>query len=98
MSLPGPHSHIVTTWEYEAIYGAYLQLQRMIAADGYKLFVYPKANRLRLYHVERDPFEMTDLAEDPQYQRRIVQLSKTLQHAQKETGDPLSLNGVLPDH
>ena len=87
-----------TKSSYDAIYGAYLQLQRMIEADGYKLIVYPKANRLRLYHVEADPFEMTDLAEDPQYRVRIGQLAKTLRRAQKVTGDPLSLEGILPDH
>jgi arylsulfatase A-like enzyme len=84
-----------TKSSYDSIYGAYLQLQRMIEADGYKLIVYPKANRLRLYHVEIDPFEMTDLAEDPQYRPRILKLANSLRHVQKETGDPLSLAGVL---
>ncbi len=83
---------------YEAIYGAYLQLQRMIEADGYKLLVYPRANRVRLYHLDKDPFEMTDLASDPQYQSRIVQLAKALRNAQKENGDPLSLGGILPEN
>jgi arylsulfatase A-like enzyme len=87
-----------TKSSYDSIYGAYLQLQRMVAADGYKLIVYPKANRLRLYHVESDPFEMTDLAEDPQYRPRILQLANSLRHVQKETGDPLSLVGVLPEN
>ena len=82
---------------YDAIYGVYLQLQRLIEAGGYKLIVYPKANRLRLYRVERDPFEMTDLAEDPRYRPRIGQLARTLRNLQKETGDPLSLAGVLPE-
>ncbi len=82
---------------YDGIYGAYLQLQRMVEADGYKLIVYPKANRLRLYHVEADPFEMMDLAEDPQFSPRIIKLAKMLRRVQKETGDPLSLVGVLPE-
>jgi hypothetical protein len=81
---------------YDAIYGAYLHLQRMIEADGYKLIVYPKANRMRLFHVESDPFEMTDLAEDKRFRPRILQLSKILQRVQKETGDPLSMVGILP--
>ena len=86
-----------TKSSYDAIYGAYLQLQRMVKADGYKLIVYPKANRLRLYRVESDPFEMKDLADDPQYQPRILKLANSLRQVQKETGDSLSLAGVLPE-
>lgn len=81
---------------YEAIYGAYLGLQRMVQADGFKLIVYPKANRIRLYHVAQDPLERTDLFEDPRYQSRIGRLSKVLRQLQRDHGDTLSLAGLLP--
>ena len=82
---------------YDAIYGAYLGLQRMIEADGFKLIIYPKANRHRLYHVANDPLELTDLAADPQYQHQVKRLAKALRKSQLETGDSLSLAGLLPD-
>ncbi|NNC89270.1 MAG: sulfatase-like hydrolase/transferase [Akkermansiaceae bacterium] len=48
-----------------AIYGAYLDKQRSITSDGYKLIIYPAAKVRRLYHVAEDPHELKDLlAED----------------------------------
>jgi choline-sulfatase len=52
---------------YDAIYGAYLHLQRMVTMDGFKLIFYPQARCVRLYHVARDPDEMLDLADDAKY-------------------------------
>lgn len=81
---------------YPAIYGAYLGLQRMIESEGFKLIIYPKANRLRLYHVAADPLEKVDLAEDPRYRPQIVRLGKALRASQQVTGDALSLAAWLP--
>lgn len=81
---------------YSATYGAYLGLQRMIEADGYKLLVYPKAKRLRLYHVAEDPLETKDLADLAEQQPRIRRLAATLREWQAKFGDPLSLDEVLP--
>ena len=43
-----------TVHAYDAIYGAYLQLQRMVTLDGFKLIAYPRAKRLRLYNLRND--------------------------------------------
>lgn len=86
-----------TRSSYDAIYGAYLGLQRMVQADGFKLIVYPKAHRLRLYHVAADPLERTDLADRPDQQPRIRELAKLLRKVQRGYGDPLSLAGLLPE-
>lgn len=85
-----------TNSNYSAIYGAYLELQRMVQADGFKLLVYPKAKRIRLYNTAADPFEQHDLVDDPQYQPRIRQLAKSLRTLQQQTGDALSLAELLP--
>ena len=34
------------------------KVQRMIRKDGEKLLVYPKAKKVRLYHVDKDPNEL----------------------------------------
>lgn len=81
---------------YEAIYGAYLDLQRMVAQDGYKLIVYPEANKLRLYHVAEDPHELHDLAGRPESGPIIQKLAAALRQLQAETGDPLDLTALLP--
>jgi arylsulfatase A-like enzyme len=47
--------------EYDAIYGCYFSAQRMIRTDKYKMIIYPAANRVRLYDLQKDPLEMNDL-------------------------------------
>src|SRR5262245_15428120 len=53
-----------TASSYPAVYGAYLDLQRSVTADGWKLILYPQAKVTRLYHVAIDPQEMRDLSAD----------------------------------
>jgi arylsulfatase A-like enzyme len=52
---------------YESVYGAYLELQRSVTHEGWKLIAYPKAKVLRLYHLTEDPQEMNDLAAKPEH-------------------------------
>jgi arylsulfatase A-like enzyme len=47
---------------YDAVYGAYLQLQRMVTQDGFKLLLYPKIRKSLLFDLTQDPHEMRDLA------------------------------------
>ncbi|WP_425396414.1 sulfatase-like hydrolase/transferase [Aeoliella sp.] len=75
----------------EAIYGAYLDRQRMITRGDWKLIVYPKAPRVRLYHLKNDSQEMDDLAEDPVYQSIAEGLLDDLRALQTEMGDDLKL-------
>lgn len=79
---------------YDAIYGAYIDLQRMIKVDGYKLIVYPKANAVRLYNLNEDPNEMNDLATQSSYQSKAKSLFKKLMVKQKEMNDPLDLSAI----
>ncbi|MEM7373284.1 MAG: sulfatase-like hydrolase/transferase [Bacteroidota bacterium] len=83
-----------TNGSYDAIYGAYIDLQRMVRKDGFKLIVYPKINRLRLFDLTKDPKEMNDLAEDPAYAEKVQQLLAELRQLQEEFGDQLDLSGL----
>jgi choline-sulfatase len=81
----------------EAIYGAYMDLQRMVSVDGYKLIVYPRAKRLRLYHLARDPDELIDLSCEPSHRPVIRRLLERLLQCQAEAGDPLDLRPWFAD-
>lgn len=81
---------------YDAVYGGYLDLQRSVKQDGYKLLLYPKIAKVRLYHVAADPNEMEDLADDPGQLPRMKKLFARLLGLQKETGDELDLESVYP--
>ena len=79
---------------YHAIYGAYLDVQRSVKQDGFKLLLYPKIAKVRLYNLADDPKEMKDLADDPQYKPVIKRLFAKLLELQEETGDELDLKEV----
>ena len=80
---------------YDSIYGAYRDAQRMITKDGYKLILYPRAKKMRLYHVAEDPLEMNDLADRPDMKPIAKRLFAALRMKQKELGDTLDLAAVF---
>jgi len=77
---------------YDAIYGGYIDLQRMISADGYKMIYYPKIDKTLLYNLKTDPLEMNNLADDPVHAGVIRKLRARLKQLQKEVGDTLDLD------
>ena len=85
-----------TTKSYEAIYGAYIDLQRMVRQDRFKLIVYPKIKKFLLFDLEKDPEEMTNLADLPDFQAKKKALFTELVKLQKQYDDPLDLSGMQP--
>src|SRR5262249_9424703 len=85
-----------TASNYPAIYGAYLDLQRSVTEDGWKLILYPKAQVARLYHVSADLQETEDLAGDPAQAARQKQLFARLSALQKQFDDTLDLTKAFP--
>lgn len=82
---------------YDAVYGGYMSLQRMVTQDGYKMILYPKIKKVLLYNLKKDPQEMNDLAGEKQYAKTLKKLFATLLDLQKETGDSLDLKNVYPE-
>lgn len=74
---------------YPNIYSCYLNLQRMLRTDQYKLIVYTKLNKLLLFDMEKDPEELRDLSDDPSYQSVKREMIDLLNKQQKELNDPL---------
>ena len=64
--------------------------------DGYKLILYPKIGRARLYHVESDPHEMHDLADETRHQDTMKRLFQRLLDLQKDMADDLDLKEFFP--
>jgi arylsulfatase A-like enzyme len=76
---------------YPEVYGAYMDRQRMIRKDGYKLIVYPYAGIRKLFNLEEDPQEMHDLAAKPSQKERLESMFESLIALQTEMGDTLQL-------
>ncbi|SDX29300.1 Arylsulfatase A [Lutibacter oricola] len=79
---------------YDAIYGAYLSVSRMIRKDGFKLMVYPELNKILLFDMNNDPEEMNDLAVDKANKAKIKTMFDELLVLQKEMDDPLDISGI----
>ena len=75
----------------------YVDVQRMVTSDNYKLIVYPKAKRIQLYNLADDPREKHDLSSEPSQAERISRLLRKLLKLQEQTGDQLDLKKVYPD-
>jgi arylsulfatase A-like enzyme len=74
---------------YDHVFGYFRNSQRMIRGEEYKLIEYPEANRWQLFHLPTDPWELTNLAEDPRHETQRTQLLATLRAWQKEMRDPI---------
>jgi len=80
---------------YDAIYGGYLSVQRMVTMDGHKLLLYPKCKKVLLFDLRKDPDEMVDLAAKPQSKPIIKKLFARLLELQAATGDKLDIKSVF---
>jgi choline-sulfatase len=81
---------------YDAIYGAYLRLQRMVRQDGFKLILYPAIQQALLFDLRADPGETKNLADDPQHQATKRKLFAALLELQQALDDPLDLKAAFP--
>jgi len=77
---------------YDAIYGAYTGLQRMVTKNGWKLIYYPTIKVDLLYNLIEDPLEMNNLAKNPEYAGKLKELHAELDALCKKLGDPLDFN------
>jgi choline-sulfatase len=81
----------------EDIYAAYVDFQRAVIHEGWKLILYPKSKVARLYHLAEDPSELKDLANNREHQGTKQRLFGRLLALQKELGDTLDLKAAFPD-
>ena len=79
------------TAHYDAIYGAYMKLQRMIRVGDMKLIWYPQPNVFLLFDLAKDPHEMHNLADDPGSKQTLSRLKLRMSELQKEMDDPCPL-------
>ena len=81
---------------YDAIYGAYLNVQRMVTQGDFKLLLFPACEKVLLFDLKNDPDEMKDLSESPDHKATVKRLFAKLLALQKQTGDTLDLKAVYP--
>lgn len=86
-----------TKGNYDSIYCGYIDLQRMIRMDGFKLILYPKIPKVKLFDLRTDPFEKRDLSDLAEYQNQLRKLKKELYTYAERINDPMDLAPFLLD-
>jgi len=76
---------------YQEIYSCYMDRQRMVRTDRYKLIYYPKIQKTLLFDLKNDPNEKNDIAGNKQNDALIRNLRTRLISEQKLNGDTLVL-------
>jgi len=74
---------------HDAVFCYYRDFQRMLRNKKYKLIVYPQIDRTQLFDIEQDPWEMTDLSDDPTHASIKAGLLQQLASMQVAMGDNL---------
>lgn len=81
----------------DAVYASYMNTQRAVIQDGWKLILYPKAKVAKLFQLTEDPQETKDLATDPAMADRKKALFAKFRELQKRYDDKLDLEAVFPE-
>lgn len=71
------------------IFGTYQEAQRLVRTRSHKLIYYPRLDRYQLFDLEKDPDEITDVIESPDYGEIRQKLMKTLRERRIDLGDGL---------
>lgn len=74
---------------YRYVFGLYEDSQRMVRGERYKLIEYPRIERTQLFDLEKDPWELNNLADNPAYASTVQELRAALRAWQREMRDPL---------
>lgn len=80
---------------YRSIYGCYMNTQRMVRTDRYKMIIYPAANKILLFDLLRDPDEMHDIFAKSSSKAILNDLKMRMLEQQKIMHDELDLSAFL---
>ncbi|GAG38992.1 unnamed protein product, partial [marine sediment metagenome] len=83
-----------TTQVRDSLFAAYRHFQRMVRKDDWKLIRYnvKGVDTTQLFNLRDDPWETTNLAQDPEHAQRVEALTAVLRKWMAETDDPCDLD------
>lgn len=78
----------------DSLFLPYIQIQRAVRDERWKLIAYPKIGYLQLFDLQADPHEMTNLIDRPEHAMQIARLQSLMKQWQTKVGDTLELPTV----
>ncbi len=79
----------------DSVYSAFLQRQRAVRTDHWKLIRTPLEKQVQLFDVRRDPWERHNLAADPRYKETLKELDGLLRRQMAAFHDPMPPEAVF---
>jgi arylsulfatase A-like enzyme len=75
----------------DSVFLPFLEIQRAVRDERWKLIAYPKIGHLQLFDLQTDPHETTNLIDRPEHGAHVARLRKLMKQWQVQVGDTLEL-------
>lgn len=75
-----------------SLYTSYRNTVRAVRDQEWKLIRYPQIDVTQLFHLKKDPHELHDLAENPEYFSKVNELMSCLNEHRLATEDTINMN------
>ncbi len=75
----------------DSVFLPFLQIQRAVRDERWKLIAYPKAGYLQLFDLQADPDEQTNLIDVPEHAAQTRRLLELMKQWQAQAGDTLEV-------
>lgn len=79
-----------------ALYSGYLDVQRAVRDERWKLIRYPLVHVTQLFDLANDPHEVHDLSEEPEYAAQLQRMYTLLRREHRRWGDRAPLAPPVP--
>ncbi|HOY56912.1 MAG TPA: sulfatase-like hydrolase/transferase [Verrucomicrobiota bacterium] len=75
----------------DSVFLPFMQTQRAVRDERWKLIVYPKIGHAQLFDLQTDPHEITNLVDRPEHAPQIARLRLLMKQWQARVGDALEI-------
>ena len=75
----------------DSVFLPYMEIQRAVRDERWKLIAYPKIGHLQLFDLQNDPHETSNLVDRPENAGHVARLQKLMKQWQEKVGDTLEI-------